>query len=86
MPAHEDLLRRMQESKAGWGEDDLHAIYTGFGFKFRAGKKHNVYSHARFPELRATVSRQKSLPTGYVQTALKLIRRLQELEGSGGTP
>jgi len=70
----------MRESKAGWTADDLNTLYLGFGFDSRKGGKHTVYSHPRFPELRATVTRHRSLPIGYIQTAIKLIDQLKELE------
>lgn len=77
-----DLLERMVRSKAGWGWADLDRLYTSFGFDKREGGKHTVYSHPSDRRtLRATVARHGSIPTGYVQTAIKLIRHLQALQG-----
>lgn len=76
----EKLLAQMRQAKAGWTADDLETVYLGYGFKVREGGKHKLYVHSKFPELRATVTRHRSLPIGYIQTAIKLIERLVELE------
>ena len=81
MSAADDLLAGMMRSKHGWGEKDFDKLYRGFGFTARMGEKHNVYLHPRFRELRATVSRQRALPAGYAQHAIKCILRLKELGG-----
>ena len=80
MSAADDLFEQMSRSKAGWTAEDLETLYRGFGFSRREGGKHVVYSHPVHRELRATVTRSKSLPVGYIQTALKLVRRLRELQ------
>jgi len=77
--AAEKLLESMRRTKSGWGQDDLHTLYLGFGFWCREGRKHRVYIHSEFPELRATVARQDELPIGYVQMAIRLTDRLEEL-------
>lgn len=76
-----DKLRaRMRNTKRGWTADDLESLYTGFGFTYRDGGKHRVYSHRAYPTLIATVTRGNKLPVGYVQAALKLLDRLDELQ------
>jgi hypothetical protein len=84
MPAVDDLLERMRRSKGGWSADDLEKLYIGLGFEFREGAKHRVYIHARFPELRATVTRSRSLAKGYIDHALRIAKRLEELEAKHG--
>lgn len=69
--AAEKLLARMRQTKQGWGPDDLHAVYVGFGFMFREGAKHRVYIHCRYRDIRDTVSRQGRLPIGYVRDLIK---------------
>jgi hypothetical protein len=81
--AAEKLLDRMRQTKQGWGPDDLHTLYRGFGFWCREGPKHRVYIHAEHPELRATVARHNPLPLGYVQRAIALIERLKLLQAEG---
>lgn len=76
----EKLLARMRGSKAGWTADDLDRLYKGYGVHSKQGGKYTLYIHPRFPELRATVTRHRSLPIGYVQTAIRQIERLIELE------
>jgi hypothetical protein len=74
----------MRKSKKGWGCQDLHTLYMGFGFGCREGRKHRVYIHLEYPELRGTVARHTDLPPGYVQHAISLIDRLALLKR--GTP
>lgn len=80
MPGVEDLLDKMRRSKAGWTYVDLDNLYIGLGFKVREGGKHRVYVHPRFPQLRATVTRSRSLAKSYIKHALDLADRLSELE------
>ena len=80
MSSIEDLIEAMKRSKAGWRGADLEKLYLGLGFEIREGGKHRLYIHPRFPELRATVTRSRSLPVGYVQHALQLAERLRRME------
>ena len=80
MPSVERLLERMRRSKAGWVSDDLEKLYVGLGFEMREGGKHRIYIHPKFPELRATVTRSRSLAKGYIEHALHLAKRLKEME------
>lgn len=82
MSKAEKILEKMKNSKQGWTPDDLHTLYTGFGFAYREGGKHMIYYHPTHPELMATVARHGVLVVGYVQHALKLIEQLDILEGS----
>ena len=78
----EDLLARMMRTKADWGQKDLDQLYRSFGFDKREGGKHVLYTHEADPRnLRATVSRSNSLPNGYIQTAIRLIRHLKAIQG-----
>lgn len=83
----DSLLARMMRSKAGWGPEDLERLYLSYGFQKREGAKHTVYTHsADLLNLRATVARHSSLPKGYIQTAIRLIRLLAEIEGRNDEP
>jgi len=86
MPDRDKLLERMRRSKSGWRFSDLERLYLEFGFTKYEGSKHTMYIHPEFPELRATVTRHRSLPTGYIQFAIKLIDKLKGLreEKNGG--
>jgi hypothetical protein len=85
--ADEKLLKRMRASKAGWGWNDLDRLYGSFGFDKRDRGKHSVFTHPEFPrELRATIARHRSLPIGYISTAVKMIDRLRELRGEENGP
>jgi predicted RNA binding protein YcfA (HicA-like mRNA interferase family) len=72
----------MSASKAGWHPKDLEKLYVGFGFVYRDKGKHRVYTHPSYPELIATVTRGNKLAVGYIQTALKLLGRLDQLRGT----
>ncbi len=80
MPSVERLLERMRRSKAGWVSNDLDKLYVGLGFEVREGGRHRVYIHPKFPQLRATVTRSRSLAKGYIEHALHLAKRLKEME------
>jgi len=83
----EKLLKRMRASKAGWGFNDIDRLYLSFGFDKRDKGKHSVYVHPDSPgELRATVARHRSLPIGYISTAVKKVLRLKELRGEDVGP
>lgn len=85
MSQADKILEKMRNSKAGWGVDDLHALYVGFGFEFRQGGKHIIYIHPEFPELRATVARHGTIAIGYIQHAISLIDKLKKLREEAGT-
>jgi len=80
MSSVDRLLERMRQSKAGWRFADLEKLYLGLGFDFQEGKRHRIYIHPEFPQLRATVTRSRTLAKGYIDHALKLAKRLEELE------
>lgn len=80
MSSVERLLEKMRRSKAGWSCDDIHKLYVGLGFEVREGGKHRIYIHKRFPELRAAVTRSRSLPKSYIDHALHLAEQLEEWE------
>ena len=83
----DSLLARMLRSKSGWGPKDLERLYLSYGFEKREGAKHTVYSHKADPlHLRTTVARHSTLPTGYIQTDIRLIRLLAQIEGGHDEP
>jgi hypothetical protein len=70
----------MRASKYGWSFDDLDRLYRGFGFAYREGGRHRVYYHPIHKGLMATVARHDKLAVGYIQTAIRLIDTLLELD------
>jgi hypothetical protein len=84
MISAEKLYQRMRRTKAGWKPSDLDRLYRGFGFEVREGAKHTLYIHPEFPNLRATVTRSRSLAVGYIEHALQLIATLKEERGGMG--
>ena len=80
MASIDDILQKMRASKAGWRPGDLERVYLGLGFGMREGSKHRLYIHPKYPELRATVTRSRTLAVGYITEALRLADRLRELE------
>jgi len=75
----EKLLERMRQSKANWKRRDLDALYKGFEFEITHGKSHDIVRHPQFPELRTTLPRHNFIAKGYIEYAIKLIDKLQEL-------
>jgi hypothetical protein len=84
MTSAEKLYQRMRRTKAGWRPSDLDRLYRGFGFEVVEGAKHTLYIHPEFPNLRATVTRSRSLAVGYIEHALQLIATLKEERGGMG--
>lgn len=78
------LLEKMRRSKAGWTFTDLERLYIGLGFEIREGGKHRIYVHPKFPQLRATVTRSRSLAKVYIDHALGLADRLLKMEAENG--
>jgi len=76
----EQLLEKMRRTKDGWTCDDLDKLYIGLGFIMREGGKHRIYIHPKFPELRATVPRSRSLAKGYVSHAIRMGDSLKQKE------
>lgn len=76
----EKLLERMRQSKDKWRRRDLDTLYEGFGFIITHGKSHDIVKHPEFPELRTTLPRHNYLAKGYVEYAIKLVDKLQELQ------
>ena len=76
----EQLLEKMRRTKDGWTCDDLDKLYIGLGFIMREGGKHRIYIHPKFPELRATVTRSRSLAKGYVSHAIRMADSLKQKE------
>jgi hypothetical protein len=74
------LLDRMRRSRSGWRYNDLRRLYLGCGFESEQGGKHTLFIHPRFPALRATVTRSRTLRVGYIQQAVTLIDQLLVLE------
>lgn len=78
----EKLLEQMRLSKNNWSRADLDRLYKGFGFVITHGSKHDVVKHPGFPELRATLPRHTFLAKGYVEQAIKLVDKNNELQKS----
>jgi hypothetical protein len=76
----EKLLEQMRNSKNNWKRADLDRLYEGFGFVILHGGSHDIAKHPEFPQLRATLPRHRELAKGYVEFAVKLIERLQDLQ------
>jgi hypothetical protein len=74
------LLERMRLSKAGWRLDDLTTLYLGYGFEMIEGGKHRLFIHPEHRDLRATVTRARDLPKGYVSCAVRLVTELLKRE------
>jgi hypothetical protein len=81
--AAEKLRAKMRESQDGWNADDLKRLYVGHGFDVREGAKHRVFKHPTFKYLRQVAIRDGKAPAAYVEDALELLDRLDELMSRG---
>jgi hypothetical protein len=71
----------MRRSKSGWKRTDLDELYSGFGFDITHGAHHDIVKHPEFPQIgRATLPRHRYVNKAYVQHAIELIDRLEELQ------
>lgn len=76
------ILKRMQRTKAGFGQKDLETLYLGFGFDFEEGAKHRKYFHPKHHDLANRVGRHdRGLSKGYVDDAIDTIDILIKREG-----
>lgn len=81
------LLERMRNSRSGWKRSDLDRLYTGYGFVLSHGSNHDVFKHPAYPQLITTLPRHNTdLARGYVESAVKLIDRLIDLQEKGNKP
>lgn len=87
--AAQKLLERMRNSCFGWNQNDFECLFAGFGFKWREGKKHRIYTHPQFPRLSIGVPRHNNLKPWIAREAVKLIDELlielEKLRGNHGT-
>ena len=74
------LLEQMRGSKSNWKRSDLDNLYVGFGFTITHGGSHDIVKHPDFPTLRTTLPRHRELARGYVESAVKLVDKLLELQ------
>ncbi len=76
MAKGQDLLKRMQRTPFGWGQDDFRRLYRAYGFEVIEGTRHIVVRHPDHPGLSTTVARHQELPPVYARTAVRLIAEL----------
>lgn len=74
--AAQKLLERMRRSASGWGQTDFEHLLSGYGFKWKEGKKHRIYIHSKFQDLLISVPRHNSLKEWVARDAVKLIDEL----------
>jgi len=73
------LLEAMRRSQNNWTRHDLETLYLGFGFRIHRGSKRDIAINKQYPELRSTLPNHKSFAKGYINSAVRLIDKLQEL-------
>jgi hypothetical protein len=72
----EKLFEKAQNTQSGWKRQEIDRLYIGFGFTIRHGQNHDIVSHPNYPDLRATLPRQKIMKPVYVRQAVRLIDAL----------
>lgn len=78
----EKMLERMRRSASGWKRRDLESLYEGFGFVLKHGRKHDYYSHPKYPQLRDTLKRSRTVSDYSVRNAIRLIDMLIAMQES----
>ena len=76
MARGQDLLKRMQQTPFGWGQQDFLRLYRAYGFEVIEGKRLIVVRHPDHPDLNTTVARHQELAPIYARTAVRLIEEL----------
>lgn len=76
------LLEEMRRTKTGWNQKHFEILFLGFGFE-KTGKKHDIYIHTKFPNIRGSVPRHNKLKEWVASEAVKAIDALM-LEQSKG--
>lgn len=83
--AAKKILEKMRRTKTGWNSNDMHTLYSGFGF-IKKGKNHVIYIHPDFPFIRDTIPQHpKELSPGYAKDAVKNIDLLLKLRREQGS-
>ena len=75
----EKLLERMENTQSGWGQNDFEKLFVGYGFNFREGKKHTIYWHPVYLQLKISVPRHNDLKPWVAREAIKLIAELNKI-------
>ena len=76
MAKGQDLLKRMQQTPFGWGQEDFRRLYRAYGFEVIEGKRHIVVRHPDHPDLNTTVARHQELSPIYARMAVRLVAEL----------
>ena len=76
------LLEDMRGTKTGWSQKHFETLFLGFGFE-KTGKKHDIYIHPKFPEIRGSVPRHKKLKEWVASAAVKAIDTLKDRQSKG---
>jgi len=74
------LLLAMSRSSAGWSQEHVATLLTGFGFLERDSGAHSFYRHPQHPDLALAVPRSRRLRPYVVADAVRIVGRLQALE------
>jgi hypothetical protein len=77
------LLEEMRRSKSKWKRKDLEALYEGYGFIVESRAKHDKVWHPEYPQLYTFLPRHTKIAVYLVDTAVKLVDRLNQLRQQG---
>lgn len=78
---NQKLRSKLARTTQGCRERELHRLYTSYGFEKKEGGRHTIFKHRSYPHLIGIVARHRYLHRSYVTNALKLLDRLDTLEG-----
>jgi hypothetical protein len=74
------LFVAMSRSSAGWSQEHVATLLTGFGFSSRDSGGHTFYRHPSHPELALAVPRSRRLRPYLVSDAVLIVGVLLALE------
>lgn len=76
------LLEDAISSPFGWRRSKLDRLYEYYGFTIENKRKHDIVTHSKYSDLRATLTRSsKDLHPAYIRHAVDMIKKLLEREG-----
>ncbi len=75
------IVTRMRASAANKNQDDMERVALGYGFDVWEGKNHTTYRHPIYNKLVGQWPRHGDVLPVYVKRLLKLIDKLEVLEG-----
>jgi hypothetical protein len=75
-------LEAMRNSTANWKQEDVERVYLGYGFDVWSGTNHATARHPKYKNLIGQWPRHGEVLPIYIRQLIKLIDKLERLEGA----